>query len=95
MKTGSNWSRKILPLLAWTVFAAAFDDGGGGSNTGPRYTGIVTFRMVGDSTGVQDFVGDSSVVGDGAKGYNTTVRGEVALGGEFFLGPGGERSGGG
>ncbi len=56
MKTGSNWSRKILPLLAWTVFAAACDDGGGGSNTGPRYSGIVTFRMVGDSAGDQDFV---------------------------------------
>jgi hypothetical protein len=54
MKTGSNWSRKILPLLACAVFAAACDDGG--SNSSPFYTGWVTFRMVGDSTGVQDFV---------------------------------------
>ena len=51
-----NWSRKILPLLTWTVFAVACDDGGGGSNSSLFYSGIVTFRMVGDSTGVQDFV---------------------------------------
>ena len=47
---------------------------------------IVYFRPGVTLAGVQDFVGDSSVAGDGAKGYNTTVRGEVALGGEFFLG---------
>ena len=56
MKIGSNWPRKILPLLAWAVFAVACDDGGGGNNTGPLYNNIVTFRMVGDSTAVQDFV---------------------------------------
>ncbi len=56
MKTGSNWSRKILPLLAWSVFAVACDDGGGGSIAPPLYPGIVAFRMVGDSTGDQDFV---------------------------------------
>ena len=54
MKIGSNWSKKVLPLLAWTVFAVACDDGGGHSNSGV-YFGTVRFSMVGDATGAQDF----------------------------------------
>ena len=57
MKIGSNWSKKVLPLLAWSVFAVACDDGGSARTSAPpRYTTLVIFRMVGDSTGVQDFV---------------------------------------
>ena len=56
MKIGSNWSRKILPLLAWTMFAVACTDGGGYNNVGQFYSGIIRFSMVGDSTGVQNFV---------------------------------------
>jgi len=55
MKIGSNWSRKILPLLAWTVFAVACDDGGGHSDMPAVYFGTVRFSMVGDATGAQDF----------------------------------------
>ncbi len=55
MKIGSNWSRKILPLLAWTVFAVACDDGGGSSNSPALYSGSVRFSMVGDANGAQDF----------------------------------------
>ena len=56
MKIGSNWSKKVLPLLAWTVFAVACDDGGGHNNVGRLHVGIIHFGMVGDSTGVQNFV---------------------------------------
>jgi len=56
MKIGSNWSRKILPLLAWTVFAVACDDGGGGNSSYAPYFGTVRFSMVGDATGAQGFV---------------------------------------
>ena len=55
-KKSINKSRIILLLLAWTVFAVACDDGGGGSDAPQRYTRIVNFRMVGDSTRLQDFV---------------------------------------
>ena len=57
MKIGSNWSKKVLPLLAWSVFAVACDDGGSARTSAPpRYTGLVIFSMVGDSPDVQDFV---------------------------------------
>lgn len=56
MKTGNNWSRKIFPFLACTVFAVACNDGSGGRNSSQFYSGTVAFRMVGDSTGAQDFV---------------------------------------
>jgi hypothetical protein len=56
MKITSNWSRKILPLLAWTVFTVACDDGGGYDIVGPSHFGIIGFSMVGDTTGAQDFV---------------------------------------
>lgn len=60
MKTSSNWPRKILLLLAWTVFAVACEDGGGGSSAPPPQFGTIRFGMVGDSDGVQlaatDFV---------------------------------------
>jgi len=55
MKIGSNWSRKILPLLAWTVFAVACDDGGGHPDIIAVYFADVRFSMVGDATGAQDF----------------------------------------
>ena len=55
MKIGSNWSKKVLPLLAWTVFAVACDDGSGNNNVSQFYTGSIHFSMVGDSTGVQNF----------------------------------------
>jgi hypothetical protein len=60
MKIGSNWSRKILPLLAWAVFAVACDDGGGHSDMPAVYFGIVRFSMVGDATGDQDFMAFST-----------------------------------
>jgi len=56
MRTGTNWSRKILPLLFWAVFAVACNDGVGGSDNSQRYTRIVIFGMVGDSTSAQNFV---------------------------------------
>ena len=54
MKIGSNWSRKILPLLAWTVFAVACDDGH--RDMPAVYFGLVQFSMVGDVNGDQNFV---------------------------------------
>ena len=38
------------------MFAVACDDGSGYNNVGPFYSGIIRFSMVGDSTGVQNFV---------------------------------------
>jgi len=46
---------------------------------------IVYFRPGVTLAGVQGFVADNTVPGTGDKGYDTTVRGEVSLGGEFFL----------
>ena len=51
-----NWCRKILPLLTWTVFAVACDDGGGHNNVGAPPFGTIRFSMVGDATGDQNFV---------------------------------------
>jgi len=61
MKIGNNWSRKILPLLAWTAFAVACNDGGGGSNS-PQQYGTIRFGMVGDATGARDFVATTDFV---------------------------------
>ena len=56
MKAGSNWSQKILPVLVFTVFAVACDDGGGNRDLPAVYFGLVTFSMVDDVTGEQNFV---------------------------------------
>jgi hypothetical protein len=47
---------------------------------------IVYFRPGILFTGVQDFIAPTATSQPGDKGYETNVRGELALGGEFFLG---------
>ena len=48
--------KKLLPLLAFTVFAVACDDGGSHHNLCGPPLGTVRFSMVGDATGDQNFV---------------------------------------
>ena len=78
-------NNQVAPSAATTsLFDYAFDLGVPVVMHGEENM-IVYFRPGVTLSGVQGFTGTNATDQD-AKGYDTTVRGEVALGGEFFLG---------
>ena len=78
-------NNQVAPSAATTsLFDYAFDLGVPVVMHGEENM-IVYFRPGVTLSGVQGFT-NTNVSDVDAKGYDTTVRGEVALGGEFFLG---------